>query len=454
MRTHPLTPLALLGAALLSACGGGAGDEAPSGPPPDALDVVVVLLDTLRADALSIYGAEREVAPFLAGMARQGTVFERVWSTSTWTAPATASVLTGCYPDRHGVTRGFLAHFREADEGALDEGDVEQIELHAISTQAATLAERFQRLGYATYGMAANINIGDEMEFDRGFDRFERHHGETAKELRQRLLDWKEELGGERPSFLYLHFNDVHEPYHLRPRFFAPPTDLEDDVQRAYAQYLSEVGYVDSFLARLAGELNWSEDTLLVVVADHGEEFMDHGQMAHEFTLFSELSQVPMIVYGPSLGVQAGRFPENVSVVDLAPTLFELVGLPEEEFDGRSLAAICQRRDKTPTVDESNAWAERPLYLHRFERGKHLWGVVIGRWKLIQNYDGRVALFDLVEDPRETRNLREAEPARVERLLELLDEHRERGVNAESRRVDVTIDQAMLDRLKTLGYVK
>lgn len=453
MRIRPLTPLALLGA-LLCACGGDPAEETPALADANAPDVVVVLLDTLRADALSIYGAEREVAPFLAGMARQGTVFERAWSTSTWTAPATASVLTGCYPDRHGVTRGFLAHFREADGGQVGEQDLEQIELHAISTQAATLAERFQRLGYATFGMAANINIGDEMEFDRGFERFERHHGETAKELRQRLLDWKEELGGERPSFLYLHFNDVHEPYHLRPRFFAPPTDTEDEVQRAYAQYLSEVGYVDSFLARLAGELNWGEDTLLVVVADHGEEFMDHGQMAHEFTLFSELSQVPMVVYGPSLGVQAGRFPENVSVVDLAPTLFELVGLPQEEFDGRSLAEVCMRRDKTPTADERNAWAERPLFMHRFERGRHLWGVVIGRWKLIQNFDGRLALFDLVEDPRETRNLREVEAERCERLLELLDEHRGRGVQAESRRADVTIDQDLLDRLKSLGYVK
>ena len=141
-------------------------------------------------------------------------------------------------------------------------------------------------------------------------------------------------------------------------------------------------------------------------------------------------------------------------MVDLAPTLFELVGQPQADFDGRSLAEACLRRDKTPSVDERNAWSERPLFMHRFERGRHLWGVVIGRWKLIQNYDGRLALFDLVEDPREQRNLREVEGARCERLLELLDEHRGRGVEAESRRADVTIDQELLDRLKSLGYVK
>ena len=142
MRLHPLTHPALLGA-LLCACGGGEVDEPPAGADANAPDVVVVLLDTLRADALSIYGADREVAPFLSGMARQGTVFERAWSTSTWTAPATASVLTGCYPDRHGVTRGFLAHFREAEGGqttlyAFDDAKG-SFRAHVLQPEADTL---------------------------------------------------------------------------------------------------------------------------------------------------------------------------------------------------------------------------------------------------------------------------------------------------------------------------
>jgi arylsulfatase A-like enzyme len=435
--------------ALLAACGdttAPAGDRRP--------DVVVVLLDTLRADALSFYGAEREVAPFLASLAREGTLFERAWSTSTWTAPATASVLTGCYPDRHGVTRGFLAHFREADDGQVAVDDVEQLELHSLSRGTPTLAERFKRLGYTTLGLTANINIGDEMEFDRGFDRFERHHGETAKELRERLETWQADLTGDEPVFLYLHFNDVHEPYHLRPRFFESPPDAGDEVARAYAQYLSEVGYVDSFLGRLFGELGWAEDTLLAVVADHGEEFMDHGQMAHEFTLFRELSQVPMLVFGPTLGVRPGHVAENVSVIDLAPTLLDLVGAPGEAWDGRSLASRCRQQDKRPPEAERVAWAERPLFLHRFERGRNLWGVVFEHWKLIQDDDGLLALFDLETDPTEQVNLAGRQPERCERLLALLDTHRARAVTTESRRADVTIDREMLERLKTLGYVK
>lgn len=437
--------------ALFAACGGVSGPAPERGQRPD---VVLVVLDTLRADALSFYGADREVAPFLASIAREGTLFERAWSTSTWTAPATASVLTGCYPDRHGVTRGFLAHFRESDEGHLDKAEVERLQLLGISSGAPTLAQRFGQLGYETLGLTANINIGDEMEFDRGFDRFERHHGEAAKELRDRLMALLDEQEGDRPTFLYLHFNDVHEPYHLRPRYFTPPSGDGDEVERAYAQYLSEVGYVDSFLGRLFGELGWAEDTLVAVVADHGEEFMDHGRMAHEFTLFRELSQVPMLIFGPTLGVRPGRFAENVSVIDLAPTLLELCGSPSEDWDGRSLASRCTLEDKTPSEKERIAWSERPLFLHRFERERHIWGVVFQHWKLIQDHDGLLALFDLETDPTEKVNLADEQRTRCDRLLALLDGHRERAVNTDSSTSEVDIDAEMLQRLKSLGYVK
>ena len=440
-----------LSTALLAACGSGLDPTPDTGRRPD---VVLVVLDTLRADALSFYGADREVAPFLSSLAREGTLFERAWSTSTWTAPATASVLTGCYPDRHGVTRGFLAHFRESGEGHLEEAEVERLQLRGISRQSPTLAERFKELGYETLGLTANINIGDEMEFDRGFDHFERHHAESAKELRTRLLTWRDELDSDRPAFLYLHFNDVHEPYHLRPRYFEPPPGTTDEVAQAYAQYLSEVGYVDSFLGRLFGELGWAEDTLLAVVADHGEEFMDHGRMAHEFSLFRELSQVPMLLFGPTLGVQPGRLAENVSVIDLAPTLLDLCGAPTQDWDGRSLAGRCLLKDKAPAEDERLYWSERPLFLHRFERERHIWGVVFQRWKLIQDHDGLVALFDLETDPTEKVNLAGDQPRRCDRLLALLDDHRSRAVSTDSSEAEVDIDAEMLERLRSLGYVK
>ncbi|MDA1266533.1 MAG: sulfatase [Planctomycetota bacterium] len=411
-------------------------------------NVVVVLLDTLRADALSIYGDQPEIAPFLTGLAQESAVFDAAFSTSTWTAPATASILTGCYPDRHGVTRGFLAHFREGEGGQVGEEALETIELHGISSTTPTLAERFRKLGYATYGIATNVNIGAEMEFDRGFDRFERHHQASAKVVRERLLTWKDELTGEQPVFLYLHLNDVHEPYEARPRWLRE-FDPEDQVARAYAYYRSEIGYVDSFLARLFGDFGWGRDTLVAVLADHGEEFMDHGQMAHEFSLYSELARVPMLLYGPSLGITPQRVTENVSVVDLVPTLLGLLGRPAEDLDGRSLAGRIQRSDGAQDPADG-----RPLFLHRFERGRHLWGVVFEHWKLIQHEGGAVELYDLARDPGERQNLAAAQPDRCDRLLSLLEQHQGRGMRTESKRADVAIDQAMLEQLKSLGYVK
>lgn len=432
---------------LLAAC---------SEPEPEELppDVVVVLLDTLRADALSIYGADRQVAPFLAELANDSVVFDLAWSTSTWTAPATASILTGCYPDRHGVTRGFLAHFREEEGGSVEENQAEDMDLLAISRNAPTLAERFKEHGYATFGMATNINIGDEMEFDRGFDRFERLHQAPAKDMRAALLEWKSELDKDWPSFLYLHFNDVHEPYHLRPRYFKVPDDPQDEVAVAYAHYQSEIGYVDSFLRKLYSDLNWGENTIVVVVADHGEEFMDHGQMAHEFTLFSELSRVPLMIHGE--GVTAGRFDENVSIIDIGPTLFDLVDRPAapDSFDGRSLADLCRRPDKRATPEEETRYGDRPLILHRYERGEHLWGVVHGGYKLIEVDEDKIGLFDLVRDPGEKTNIASKQSERVAELTALLNEHRARKVELDSAARTLAIDPEMLERLKSLGYVK
>ena len=420
-------------------------------------DVVLVLLDTLRADALSCYGHPEVAAPYLAQLASRSTLFHRAYAPSTWTAPSSASVLTGLYPDRHGVTRGFLAHFSE-EEVEVAEQDVESIELLAIADGVSTVAERFRDLGCATHAIVAIVNIGPEMGFERGFDHFERLSQAPANIIRQALLARREQMEAEgRPVFLYLHFNDVHEPYELRPRFFTKADDPEDLAQFYYARYQSELGYMDAFLGRLHAEMEWNHDTLLVVIADHGEEFGDHGQFSHQFTLYNELSQVPFLVFGPGLGVRPGRVEENVCLVDVVPTLIDLLGIdPPRDVDGRSLASLCRMDDKQTGHDrERQDLNQRPLILHRFEEGQHLWGVILGRWKLILSPDGEsVELYDLHTDRRETRDLAPEEPKRCERLLEILEEHIEREGKANSARSNVEIDEDLMRLLKGMGYVK
>lgn len=450
--SHPwLSALALLG--LLPSCGDGSVGQDQPGPTVRPPNVVVILLDTLRADVLSFYGAQEERAPYLAKLAAEGTVFENAFSTSTWTAPSTASMLTGMYPDRHGVTRGFLAQFREGE--AVEEGALEQMELLAISSDVPTLAERFKQAGYGTYALASNVNIGPEMAFDRGFDEFERHDMKPAKLLTERLMAMRTRIeASEAPSFLYLHFNDVHKPYQQRPRFYRPDEEREE-TEEYLERYKSELGYLDSFLGRIHQAMGFDDDTLIVVMADHGEEFREHGQLYHEFTLHVELNHIPFLVRAPGLRVKPGRVWENVSLIDVVPTIFDLIGqVAPIDLDGRSLASFCRSEDKRQGLQsESTALVQRPLILHRFEDGDHLWGVILENWKLIQSRLG-VLLYNLETDPGEHDNLADTHQPLVQQLIALLDEHRGRGSNPQSMRTQVDIDQDLLDRLKAIGYVK
>ncbi len=454
MRTMRPSKAALLCALfVLNSCGSNTASQ-PTGTrgakPPN---VVVILLDTLRADVLSFYGADEERAPYLAQLAAQGTVFENAFSTSTWTAPSTASMLTGMYPDRHGVTRGFLAQFREGE--AVDEGVLGEMELLSISSDTPTLAERFKQAGYDTYALASNVNIGPEMAFDRGFDEFERHDLQPAKFLRDRLMDMRQRIdASDKPSFVYLHFNDVHKPYELRPRFYKKGAN-RDETQEKLELYKSELGYLDSFLARIHQSMEWGDDTLIVVVADHGEEFKDHGQYYHEFTLHVELNQIPFLIRAPGLRVHPGRVAENVSLIDVVPTIFDLIGVSSPgDMDGRSLASFCRSDDKrSGLTQESAALIERPLILHRFEDGEDLWGVILEDWKLIQS-DLGVLLYDLKNDPKELNEVSSENVELALQLIAILDEHRDRGSNPQSMRTQVDIDQDLLDRLKAIGYVK
>ena len=184
-----------------------------SRPPSDSLppNVVVILIDTLRPDYLGIYGHEPETAPFLSRIAARSTVFTRAFSTSSWTAPSTASLFTSVYPHRHGVHTGFLAHKQQVE--ALKRDGEATIEVNRIADDLTTLPEFFRDQGYATFGMASNRNIGDEEGFTRGFDRFFKAYELPAEVIYNEIESWKEEMEESRPYFLYLHLNDVHMPY-------------------------------------------------------------------------------------------------------------------------------------------------------------------------------------------------------------------------------------------------
>ena len=148
--------------AMLAICG------CAPGEPLQRPNVVVILLDTLRPDYLGFYGYEKEMAPFLAQLANESVVFERAFSTSSWTAPSTSSLFTSLYPPQHGVVEGFLMH--QLLTKAREEKAMETIALNRLPSGRPTLPELFKSMGYGTFGLATNVNIGQEMGFNRGFD--------------------------------------------------------------------------------------------------------------------------------------------------------------------------------------------------------------------------------------------------------------------------------------------
>ena len=450
-----LSPLPgiLIGILLIStfACGPSTDSTQESSVPTDKPHVVVVLIDTFRPDHLGVFGHERETAPYLEALIRRSSVFRQAFSTSSWTAPSTSSLFTSLYPTRHGVTEGFLAH-RQRSEAMAAKNEV--IQINRLPAEVATLPELMREAGYTTLGVASNINIGSEIGFDRGFDRFEKMQDRSAKKLAARMVAWRKEVPADRPTFLYMHFNDVHEPYQQREPWFE---EKEDELENLVSAYDSEISFLDQVLDSLHQDLNWDENTLLLLVSDHGEEFKEHGRIGHQFSLYDELMRVLFVVSGEGIPTQEIT-DINVSLIDAVPTLLDLLDLPPPEGrDGLSLAPFLNA--ESPSGAVVREFQKRTLFAHRSHHRvrqgldeRHLWAAVRGSWKWIESPSGG-KLFDRAADPAEKKNLVRKRQDVVEQLEQALADFREGGFQR-GEVTEVEIDEATRKSLEALGYVQ
>jgi len=311
-------------------------------------NVLVVVVDTLRADHLSFYGYPVETAPFLAAQAARSVVFENAWSTSSWTAPAAASLFTGVYPVEHGVHLGVNAVEMLQRGGA-------KVTLDRVPDALETLPELMRGLGYRTFGVSDNPNVSEAQGFAAGFDRFENYDYAGAPRVNASVEALLPEIGSAERWFVYLHYMDPHQPYHPRRRYLQRPRGA-DAHAASRAAYDSEIGWVDEHIRRAFELLRVDDATLVVFAADHGEEFGDHGGTSHRFKLYEELTRVPFFLRVPDLPPRRVTVP--VSLVDLRPTLRALLGLPPSEQDSGV--------DLTPVMAAAgNAPAERALFASR-----------------------------------------------------------------------------------------
>ena len=355
--------------------------------------VVVYLVDTLRADHLPLYGYARDTGPELSRFAKDAVVFDQAIASSSWTKPSVASLLTSLPPRDHGCLQFYTP----------------------LDPALVTLAERMRDHGYATGGVVANsLVMARDMHFDQGFSYFAAAPPpERAGEAVDDALEFLDARRGQ-PVFLYVHTMDSHSPYlppppfdrkyepHPEPgRAAAEPSDYRVplDRDRIVAQYDGTVAYGDQEFGRfLRGlrERGLYDSALVVFVADHGEEFLDHRGWVHGHTLFDELVRVPLVVKYPG-GRHAGRrVAGQVQLVDVLPTILSSQGMVpavgiaghplEESFDGKAPQRVAVLETK---------YREFVAYGARTSAAKYVRNLYPGRSELV---------FDLRGDPHESRS--------------------------------------------------
>jgi arylsulfatase A-like enzyme len=422
-------------------------------------NVILILVDTLRADKIGIYGyKQRATTPNLDAFAKAGMVWDNTISQDAWTVPSVASLFTGVDPQGHRAL-----NFRQGEQLATD----------TISDQHDTLAESFKGSGYTTMAYIKSTVISTSHGFSQGFDKFEivggkdQAWGYSAKELNDAAIPGiKAALKAGKPFFAYLHYMDPHSPYkapepwyskykgnytgpmdgaHVQlEAAFKAGTVTPADWQHELALYDAEIEYWDTEFGRLWSELQAAgaaANTVVVVTSDHGEAFGEHQNVFHG-NLYQENIRIPMVLRGP--GIKAGRMAADAQSIDLPPTLAEMLKLPKgKAWQGKSmLAAMAGGAGHTDV-----------LYS---EYAGHRAGIEPAtRLKLILG-DGACKLYDLRSDPLERTNLCASRPADVARIKAAIEARFAAGQAIGQRygkgKADA-VSAEQCEMLKSLGYV-
>ncbi|HUU13630.1 MAG TPA: sulfatase-like hydrolase/transferase [Terriglobia bacterium] len=425
---------------LLGLCASTGLSQSNSGRPPRPTPVLLITVDTLRADRLSSYGARRVRTPAMDALAVQGVRFDRALAQVPTTPPSHAVILTGTYPMYNGV-RDFISG--------------------ALSKNVGVLAEAFRRHGYDTAAFVSSTVLESSWGFNRGFQTYDDHFGlrqvearnpggieRRAEETVDLLLAWFQarRKGGSTapPFFVWLHLYDPHVPYD-------PPEPFRS--QYAGHLYDGEIAYADSQLARLFEYLRKNalyDRTLIVLMSDHGESLGEHGEDEHGFFIYDSTLHVPLIFKLPR-GMGAPRVVQRlVATIDVAPTLFELVHLRDplsRQFQGMSLAS---------DILGKGAGRERPVYAETYyPRDSFGWSelhaIISDRFKYIQA--PRPELYDLLKDPEELHNVHAERRSLAAALREQLIGIERRYASTQPAATAPPLPPETVEKLKSLGYV-
>jgi arylsulfatase A-like enzyme len=465
--------------------------SAPGGPSANRPNILLVVIDAMRADHLPVYGYSRQTAPRIGALAAAGATLTQMYAQSASTRPSIATLFSSLYPAVHKVhyERDFLSH------------------------SVTSLAEVLRSHGYRTFGVSSNANVSPTFGYAQGFDEFRVWKTESRFRLTMAGRAAEDVLGphrlgrllGERgelvpradaitnltlewaaqaatspapPVFMYVHYIDPHYPYRP-PAPFDRMFDHRDDrprragdidarttvsgrdpeaVAAVLDQYDGEILFADRELARLLDGLQsrgMLRDTVVMVTSDHGEEFFDHGTDSHGRSAYEEVLRVPLVVAWPGRITAGVRHDRVTGLIDVMPTLLDLAGIPVPDgLQGSSFAA-CLTATCGPDA------ADRPLFAQVVQDTFALEMVRHGRYKLVRHVrgprTGERELYDLVDDPLERRSVtstRAQAAADLERRLDAFNHAASvlgRRIAPERAR---TIDAATRRALESLGYLK
>lgn len=439
--------------------------------------VILISIDTLRADHLHCYGYERPTSPNIDALARDGVLFSRVYAPSSWTLPSHVSLLTSLYCFNHQVETG----------------------LDRLSPELITLADIFRENGYYCAAFTGGGFLSTVYGYSRGFDLYRDDLGgvfqqEGAAQVAQATLEWLNQ-SKDLPFFLFIHTYQPHSPYACpypyKARFLPPEAkwgnlDLigylggkqgifkplpPEEKENIIALYDGEILYTDEVLiGRLLAalkELGLYQQSLIILTSDHGEEFYEHRSWGHGQDLYEESLRIPLIIKFPENSQANKRIEEAVRLIDVLPTIVDFLKLKTDNLlasvDGQTLWPVIQGKEQKGR--EALAELAGNILNSHLPRRTALYS---GGKKLIVNEEfspeavkffsfpppelPRVELFDLSKDPRETKNLAAEEPAVVRQFLRRLEELYQSARQLEKRKARLT--RKLKEQLRALGYLK
>ena len=435
----------------------GCGSQAGSRALPN---VLLISIDTLRADHLGAYGYNRPTSTCLDSMAAEGFCFRQAYAPAPWTRPSHASLLTGLYPRNHGAV-------------SFERG---------IRNDVLCLSEEFAQRGFETAAFVTNSNLTTP-DFRRGFSTFDyaRREGREPTSTTERLREYLHRRADlSRPFFIFAHYNDPHADYCARSEVeekFARPyfgqvtgqiNELidhtlgkrsmnEEDARRLVDLYDAAICQVDEEVGRLMNDLRNSglvENTIVVLTSDHGEEFLDHGQLQHSLQLYEETVRVPLIFLLP--GSPGGlELDSPVSLVDVVPTLMDLMGFElSRELDGRSLKPLLMAESNVDAALHDRAIFFEANIQHPNLETKLLqpgFKSAVRRDSYKLHYDavsGEYQLYDLAKDPHEREDMVAIKTEVVRSLRQALSVFL---LDGESGMV-IEVDDEQRADLRKLGY--